>query len=114
MICNSRKPPHKTGKVLFIDAKMEVERKNAESRLTPIHIEKILGAYRGYKNIDHFAYVATAEEIRSKECNIAIQMYVTTDASANIGNIDLPVALKVWEGCASETDASLEMLATMF
>ena len=114
MICNSKKPTHKMGKVLFIDAKMEVERKNAESRLTPRHIEKILGAYRGYKNIDHFAYVATAEEIRSKDCNIAIQMYVTPDASVANVKVDLPAALKVWGDCSSETGASLEMLATMF
>ncbi len=114
MICNSRKPANKAGKVLFIDAKKEVERKNAESRLTPAHIEKIRDAYRGYKNIDHFAYVATTEEIRKNGCNIAIQMYVTSDESTAKGCIDIPSSVEKWEGSSSDTDACLDELVKMF
>jgi type I restriction enzyme M protein len=114
MICNSKKPSHKVGKVLFIDAKKEVERKNAQSRLAPGHIQKILSAYRDYESIDHFSYVATVDEIRSQGCNIAIQMYVTADESASDRRVDLKSAVLNWEIGSLRTSGCIDELVKMF
>jgi type I restriction enzyme M protein len=114
MICNSKKPSHKVGKVLFIDAKKEVERKNAQSRLAPGHIQKILSAYRDYESIDHFSYVATEDEIRSRGCNIAIQMYVTADESASDRKVDLKSAVLNWEIGSLRTSGCIDELVKMF
>lgn len=114
MICNSKKPLHKVGKVLFIDAKKEVERKNGQSRLAPGHIQKILSAYRDYESIDHFSYVATVDEIRSQGCNIAIQMYVTADESASDRRADLKSAVLNWEIGSLKTSGCIDELVKMF
>ena len=114
MICNSCKPPHKKGKVLLIDAKNEVERKNAESRLTAQHIEKIIVAYRGYANVENFAHVATNEEIRKKNCNIAIQMYVMAGAERSKAKVDLPVAIEDWQNGSRVVDEMVATLSKMF
>lgn len=96
MICASQKPAEKKGKVLFIDAKKEVKRKNAESRLTGSHIEKIYTAYRNYASVEHFATVATNETIRANGCNIAVQTYVVPKELATDDFFDLNQALANW------------------
>ena len=63
MICRSRKSAKAKGRVLFINAVGEVTRKNAESRLSPEHINKILEAYRARQSDGVFAYDASTEEI---------------------------------------------------
>ena len=114
MMCKMKKPPERVGKVLFIDAKNEVERKNAESRLTPEHIEKIASAYHAFKSVDKFAYVATNDEIREKDCNIGIQMYVMADETDRRIAVDPVEASAVWNDGASATIDSLEELAQLF
>lgn len=46
ILCKNNKPSSHKGKVLFIDAKEEVTRKNAESFLEESHVLKILEAYK--------------------------------------------------------------------
>ena len=54
IICKNNKPLSHKGKVLFIDAKEEVTRKNAESFLEGNHVLKILESYKNFCPIDFF------------------------------------------------------------
>ena len=45
VLCRSNKPDDRKNKVLFIDAKDKVTRKNSESYLEPEHIKEIVNAY---------------------------------------------------------------------
>lgn len=110
MICASQKPVEKKGKVLFIDAKKEVERKNAESRLTSSHIEKILSAYRNFVSVGHFATVATNEAIRANGCNVAVQTYVVPEELAGDESVDLNKAIVDW----NESQVRLASLVSDF
>ena len=76
VICQKRKPKERKGKVLFIDAKNDVTRKNAESYLEPQHISKIVKAYFGFTDIDGFAKVVYNASILSNRALISIQSYV--------------------------------------
>ena len=76
VICQKRKPKERKGKVLFIDAKDDVTRKNAESYLEPQHISKIVNAYNAFADIDGFAKVVDNESILSNRALISIQSYV--------------------------------------
>lgn len=114
MLCQSKKPANRVGKVLFIDAKNEVERKNAESRLTPLHINKIVDAYRGFENVDRFAYVATNEEIEKNGCNIGIAHYVMADAPEAEESVDAGAAAGIWLGNAEQTLAAVSELGMSF
>ena len=76
MICRMSKKPDRKGKVLFINAINEVERKNAQSALTDLHIKRIADAYIGYQDDDGFAKVATTKDIEENNFSLSIPLYV--------------------------------------
>lgn len=76
LICRSKKPVNRLGKVLFISAKHEVTRKNAESYLEEKHINKITDAYNNFQNVDAFAHVADYEELKNNNFELSIPLYV--------------------------------------
>ena len=76
VICRSKKPQERRRKILFIDAKNEVTRKDAESYLEPDHISKIAKAYHGYKPIKEFCAIANAEAIEVNNYSLNVPLYV--------------------------------------
>ncbi len=77
VICRRNKPTDRKGKILFIDAKNKVTRKNAESYLEPHHIEEIVRAYNSNSNISGFSSVVDVNTVKSNENSLTIQMYVS-------------------------------------
>lgn len=82
MICRTNKDFSRKGKVLFINAKNEVTRKNSFSYLEDKHIEKIANAYKEFKDIDGFAKVATIPEIQNNDSKLSIPLYVINSSIA--------------------------------
>ena len=82
MVCRMNKPTEAKGRILFINAVGEVTRKNAESKLEPWHIEKILKAYHERTSDGVFAYDATIEEIATKDWSLAISLYAHVRAGS--------------------------------
>lgn len=83
VICRTNKSIDRRGKVLFINARNEVTRKNAESYLEDSHIEKIASVYHQFKAIDGFSAVTDIETILRNDGKLSIALYVT-----NAGGID--------------------------
>jgi type I restriction enzyme M protein len=104
VICRTAKPKSCRGKILFINAVNEVTRERAQSFLTEDHIERVVAAYRAFKDEPGFTCVATLEEIRAKDGNLSIPLYVgadTANGSANsntvgAGQSNLHDALSEW------------------
>ena len=67
VICSNRKSAERKNKVLFIDAKDKVTRKNAESYLEPKHIKEIVDAYKAFQPIEGFASIADLNEIKAND-----------------------------------------------
>lgn len=84
VICRTKKPKDHVGHILFINAKNEVTRKNAESYLEQKHIDKIAGAYRDFKDIDGFARKVSMREIIDNGCKLSIPLYVFTDTAEKV------------------------------
>ncbi len=80
LICRTNKPKNKKGKVLFINAVEEVRIEKDFSYLEEAHIQKILSAYNGYKDISGFAKVATIEDIKKQGWSMNITFYVEVNA----------------------------------
>ena len=59
VVCRSKKGSERKRKVLFINAKNEVTRKNAQSYLEPEHIRRIADAYDRFEDENGFSAVAT-------------------------------------------------------
>lgn len=98
VICNNNKLKKRKGKVLFIDAKEEVRRKNAESYLENQHIQTILSTYINYKNIESFASVIDNDTILKNKSLLSIQSYVFKNHVND--SYDLNQSLLDWKvGC---------------
>jgi type I restriction enzyme M protein len=76
VICRSRKPAARQGRILFIDAAAEIERDRSQSFLAEQHQARILAAYRAFANDPGFAAVASIAEVLAAEGNLSIARYV--------------------------------------
>jgi type I restriction enzyme M protein len=66
VVCRMRKTKERKGKILFINAVDEVTRERAQSFLKEEHINKILEAYRAYKDVEGFAQVVALDDVRAR------------------------------------------------
>lgn len=76
VICRANKSIDRRGKVLFINARDEVTRKNSESYLEEAHIEKISSVYHRFEAIDGFSAIADIETILGNNGKLSIALYV--------------------------------------
>ena len=101
VICRTSKPKSRRGKILLINAVNEVTRERAQSFLTGDHIERIVQAYEKFADAPRFARGVTLDEIRAKDGNLSIPLYVApmsedTAATGKLIEPNLPDALARW------------------
>jgi len=107
VICRTAKPKARRGKILLINAVNEVTRERAQSFLTDDHIERIVEAYKQFADDPGFARVVTLDEIRAKDSNLSIPLYV---APAGNGST---VEVKADSGFADSCGEWLKSAATV-
>ncbi len=112
VICNNAKPESHKSYVLFIDAKDEITRKNAESFLEDKHIKKIVSAYTEYSNVEGFAQRVPIESIREKGSLLSIQTYVKNQNTIKVEPFS--VSFKEWESSNAVMRDEIEKLTKMF
>jgi type I restriction enzyme M protein len=117
VICRTAKPKARKNKILLINAVNEVTRERAQSFLTDDHIERIVKAYEQFKDEPGFTHVATLEEIRAKDGNLSIPLYVApvgnsgSDAdSAQSTKTEIHASLIDWLKSSTAVRQSLEAL----
>ena len=91
LVCRTKKPLKHLGKTIFINARNEVTRKNAESYLEDKHIDKIATAYKNFESIGGFASVVDRDTILSNKAKLSIALYVRGCGTGNIKDIDSAV-----------------------
>jgi type I restriction enzyme M protein len=111
VICRTTKAKERRNKILFINAVNEVTRERAQSFLTDHHIERIVQAYEVFKDEPGFTRVVGLEEIRAKEGNLNIPLYVSApDSNGQVQifvNGNLPDLLSAWLSSASDVRTAL-------
>ena len=117
VICRSRKPPARRGKVLLIDAVHQVARERAQSFLKPEHQARIEGAYAAFTDEPGFAKVASLAEIGAQGWSLSISLFVkrtTTNAATAPSAQTVAEAWAAWELSGRvfsiEMDAVMDML----
>jgi len=116
VVCRTQKPKNRRGKILFINAVNEVTRERAQSFLTDEHLQRVVRAYQDFKDEPGFTRVVPINEIRAKEGNLSIPLYVggetqaQTDAAAESATSALPDALAGWLESSSIVRSSLSAL----
>lgn len=76
VVCVKNKPISHRGKVLFINAREEVTRKNSQSFLEDSHIERIAETYLNYEIIEGFSATATIPDIQENDSKLSVALYV--------------------------------------
>ena len=76
VVCRTRKPLARRGKVQFINAVHEVERLGGQSFLRPPHQRRILKAYHAFADEPDFAAVLTRNEILESGGSLSIARHV--------------------------------------
>ncbi|AFZ01363.1 type I restriction-modification system subunit M [Calothrix sp. PCC 6303] len=119
IVCRTRKPKERQGRILFIDAVHEVARMQGQSFLKPEHQLRILNAYQSYIDDPGFAKVATLEEIANQDYSLSIPLYVRR-TSANNQTEEVKTLREVWDDWEQgsrafwlEMDALVDMLDSL-
>lgn len=94
LVCRTKKQVDRLGKILFVNARHEVTRKNAESYLEDKHIDKIVTAYENFTDLDGFAHVAEYEEIKGNNYELSLALYV--DDNSGVDAKPLETAFEEW------------------
>lgn len=118
VICRKAKPKARKGRILFINAINEVTRERAQSFLTGDHIERIVQAYERFKDEPGFTRVATLEELRARDGNLSIPLYVTSaaangavdTAAPGTGKPELAGAIAAWMKSSGEVRRALNSI----
>jgi type I restriction enzyme M protein len=116
VVCRTQKPKDRRGKILFINAVNEVTRERAQSFLTDEHLQRVVRAYQDFKDEPGFTRVVPVPDIRAKDGNLSIPLYVggetqaQTDAASATAATSLPDALAAW---MESSQALRQSLATL-
>ncbi len=111
VICRTNKPSERKGKVLFINAKHEVTRKNAQSYLEQQHIDKISRAYHDFSINTGFSAIASIQEIADNDYKLSIARYVR--GAGNNGEISIENALENWENSVKRVSEETNKLTNL-
>ena len=96
VICRTNKPAERRGRVLFINARDEVTRKNAESYLEDAHIEKIAGVYHQFEAVEGFSAIADINSILGNDGKLSIALYVTNAGDSDQLSLSFDDAIAEW------------------
>lgn len=110
LICRSKKNVERKGKILFINAKNLVTRKNGFSYLENEHINKIAEAYSKFESVEEFCSVVDIKDILPNESRLSIPLYVKMDVKFLESNEDVSVeeSYSNWLTCSSNIKINIE------
>lgn len=97
VICRTNKPTERRGKVLFINAKNEVTRKNGESYLEEHHIERIADVYHKFEEVEGFSGIGTIEDIINNKYKLSIPLYVSKVKGPDGDDIVVEEVVSEWQ-----------------
>jgi type I restriction enzyme M protein len=114
LILRSLKTKGHQGKILFINAKDQYIRVQAQSFLSPENQSAILNAYRAFGDAEGFAKVVTTEQIADKGYSLAISQYVRSPvATRKAMGVSTKVAVADWRVAAESSDAAIGEVLTL-
>lgn len=111
IICRTNKPAERKNKILFINAKHEVTRKNAQSYLEESHIGKIADAYAKYEEVDKFSKIVPINDVLANDGELTISLYLpeeNTDEIMTVGE-----AVDSWSEISERTANEYRKLTKM-
>ena len=114
LVLRSLKTKERQGKVLFINAKDQYIRVQAQSFLSTENQSAILNAYHAFSDAVGFAKVVTTEQIADKGYSLAISQYVRPSvAPVEAIGVSIKAAAAEWRVAAEASDAAIGEVLTL-
>lgn len=112
VVCRTRKPNERKGKILLIDARCEIREERTQSFLDPNHISRIHHAYESFEDIESFSKVVDLDEVRKKEYSLNIKEYIPDRKyiDQEMEKHSIEYFVEQWKRSSSELRESLESL----
>lgn len=80
LITNNNKKPSRKGKVIIIQSVSDVRKENTMSYLDDHHIDRILSAFKGFKNVDGYCSVIDNSQIlQDPHARLSVDLHVTKE-----------------------------------
>ena len=76
LILNRNKPKDHENKIIFIYAAKDYEEGKVRNNLRDSDVQKIVSAFKDYKDIDRYCHIADIEELKENEFNLNVPRYV--------------------------------------
>lgn len=87
LICNTNKCVNRKNKVMFIDGRRFVFKKNTESVITPEQLDSLSDIYFRYEDMDKTCGIATSDDIAQKNYSFAVNLYINHADDKSIEDI---------------------------
>ena len=113
IICRSGKQSCRKGKILFINAKDQIVRRNAQSYLEDKHIKRIANAYESFSTEDGFSYVASFKEVAENNYSLGIPKYVVGTNGDSDEEIDMQESFTDWVSSSARMHESYSRLSDL-
>jgi len=97
IVLNTNKRSDRRGKVLFIDGKTLVTRRNAQSWLSDDNLETLLGAWYHPDQHPDIARLVPLDEMADNNHNLSITLYIAANNHNDTETIDLEDAITQWQ-----------------
>lgn len=88
LVLRTQKQPERAGKILFIDGSELYSTGRNQNSLEREHADQIVAAYNAFEFMEHFAYVASLEEVRAQDYNLTVARYVVKPESTSETTIE--------------------------
>lgn len=112
LVCSKNKPVNRKNRILFIDAKSEVYKKDNMNYLDNAHIDKIQKVYHNYAEIDKFSKVITNQEISNGNWLLSIQAYIDT-LTIDEPTLTVEKSLQQWQSQSIFTNSIVQTLSNL-
>ena len=112
LVCSKNKPVNRKNRILFIDAKSEVYKKDNMNYLDNAHIDKIQKVYHNYTEIDKFSKVITNQEISNGNWLLSIQAYIDTLTTEET-TLTVEKSLQQWQRQSISTNSIVQTLSNL-
>lgn len=110
LITRTNKDKEKQGKILFINAVLEVRQQKTIAFLEDNHIEKIFRAYSEFTFVENFAIDVSTEDVLKNNGNLSLSLYVRPGDSKGNDSHSFIDAYQNWVDNGNELKKSMEEL----
>lgn len=113
IICRTKKPAIRRGKILLINAVNEVTRKNAQSYLEDVHIQHIASTYSAFANEENYSKAVSVEDVAQNSYSLSIPLYVRPNTNAAAASKAVDECVDEWQRNSTRLHTAIDAVVQL-